>query len=32
LQAEKGRFNPDAPVSRAEVAQTLAKVSGLLKL
>ena len=32
LQAEKGRFNPDAPVTRAEVAQALAKVSGLLKL
>ena len=31
LQAEKGRFNPDAPVTRAEVAQALAKVSGLLK-
>src|SRR5690606_27666550 len=31
LQADKGRFNPNTPVSRAEVAQTLAKVSGLLK-
>lgn len=29
LSAEQGRFDPDATVSRGEVAQTLAKVSGL---
>ena len=29
LSAEQGRFDPEATVSRGEVAQTLAKVSGL---
>ncbi|MBV4543853.1 cyanophycinase [Pseudomonas vlassakiae] len=32
LQAEQGRFNPQAPVTRAEVAQVLAKVVGLQPL
>jgi cyanophycinase len=31
LKAEQGRFNPEAPVSRAEVAQTLALIAGLSK-
>jgi cyanophycinase len=31
LKAEQGRFNPEAPVSRAEVAQTLARIAGLIK-
>ncbi|MVW74933.1 cyanophycinase [Pseudomonas xionganensis] len=31
LKAEQGRFEPEAPVSRAEVAQTLARIAGLLK-
>ena len=32
LQAEQGRFSPQAPVTRAEVAQVLAKVVGLQPL
>jgi hypothetical protein len=32
LQAEKGRFKPNATVTRAEVAQALAKAGGLLSL
>jgi len=31
LKAEQGRFEPEAPVSRGEVAQTLARIAGLLK-
>ncbi|ERI53813.1 hypothetical protein N878_13920 [Pseudomonas sp. EGD-AK9] len=31
LKAAQGRFEPDAPVSRGEVAQTLARVAGLSK-
>lgn len=31
LQAEEGRFDPEAPVSRAEVAQTLARIAGLIQ-